>query len=263
MFGEGTVVSLSKVRGTMHQYYEQYQQGYYQEVYDMLLVKQDEMHSPLFFEEASQVMRLMMQRVRVNIEMILQRLPELGYVFHKGYARPFASEHEKEVYEQETPIFRPPRKDVQEQVAVLEQRSGSLPLSLRFFYEEVGCVNLVGAFSSMKVEDAVLLDPLFIFSLDIVSIQVTMQEENWKEDPRFILSGDCDFKYGFGGGGTYDMILSSKTVDTLLEGEPHNTTFVKYLRSCLLQWGGFPGLETSPFLSQEQLAYLTHDLLPF
>ncbi|GCF11760.1 hypothetical protein KDI_53240 [Dictyobacter arantiisoli] len=94
-------------------------------------------------------------------------------------------------------------------------------------------------------------------------MQITVSEESWKEDPRLLLSGDCYHKYGYSGGGTYDIILPCKAIDTIFDGEPHNTTFVNYLRLCILKWGGFPGLEKHSFLSKEQLLYLTHDLLPF
>ncbi|GCF11759.1 hypothetical protein [Dictyobacter arantiisoli] len=138
----------------MLHFYEQYQQGYYQEVYDDLLALQDQIYKPSLYEDASAIMRSIMQRVRINTERIMQRLPNIGFVYSKGLARHFTTEHEKEVYEKTFPLFQPPKSDVQEQVALLEQLSGSLPLSLRFFYEEVGYVNFVGAFSSMKAEDA-------------------------------------------------------------------------------------------------------------
>ncbi|GHO89162.1 hypothetical protein [Dictyobacter formicarum] len=247
----------------MLHFYERYQQGHHQEVYDALLAMHDRVHEPSLNEDASAVMRPMMQRVRVNIETILQRLPDIGYVHHKGLSRTFTTQQEQEAYEKEMPLFQLPAQNVQEQIALLDHLAGSLPLSLRFFYQEVGSIHLVGAFSSMDPKDGYLLDPLCVFSLDIALIQVTMSGESWKEDSRLLLSGDCFFKYGYSGGGTYDVLLPCQAIDTLFVGEPHQLTFVNYLRLCILQWGGFPGLEQHPFVSQEQQRYLTQDLLPF
>ncbi|GCE20916.1 hypothetical protein [Dictyobacter kobayashii] len=169
----------------MMSFYERYQQGYHQAVYDALFAKQDQIREPSLYEDASDVMRLMMQRVRINIEMIIQRLPTIGYEHHKGLCREFYTQQEREMYEKEIPLFQTPAPHVHEQLATLDQLSGSLPLSLRYFYQEVGCVNLVGAFSSMKASHGYKLDPLCICPLDIALIQVTMFGENWKEDPDY------------------------------------------------------------------------------
>jgi len=52
--------------------------------------------------------------------------------------------------------------------------------------------------------------------------------------------------------------------DTLVLAEPHNTTFVNYLRAAF-RWGGFPGLENDPLDDETKadIVLLTEGLVAF
>lgn len=248
----------------MSNWYERYQSGLYQEVYDELLAMQECVYEPHIYEEALSVMRAMMKRVRSNIEQIIARLEILGYQFRKGGFWENYSSGKKVSLEQEYPAFQLPTPETLRQVALLEQLAGPLPLSLKCWYEEVGCVNLVGLFPAEKRESGPRLDPLWVDSVEIALEQVTglLKRDAWKQESLLLLAPDCYHKYGSSGADSYNMLLPCKAVDAPFLDEPHHTTFINYLRICF-QWGGLPGLEQEHLLSQEQLAYVTQGLLPF
>lgn len=108
------------------------------------------------------------------------------------------------------------------------------------------------------------LDPLYVESVETILQVVTRLVEigGWEEEPLLPLAPDRFHKYGYSGGGSYNISLPCKAIDAPLVNEPHQSTFVNYLRICL-KWGGFPGLERECRLSPDELAFLTKDLLPF
>jgi hypothetical protein len=96
----------------------------------------------------------------------------------------------------------------------------------------------------------------------IKMVRSYLNEGVWNRDPSLALSPDNAFKYGFGGSGAYSIRLPCKAFDAPLLFERHHTTFVNYLRICF-RWGGFPGLESENRLSQDEIEFLTRDLLRF
>lgn len=248
----------------MPDWYERYQRGFHQEVYDELMALQEHIYDPEIYEEVLLVMQTLMRRVRFNIEQIIPRLQTMGYLFHKGGFWDNVPPEKKRSLKQTYSVFQSPTTEMLQQVTALEQLTGPLPLSLNIWYQEVGSVNLVGLFPSNKREYGPVLDPLWVNPADVALQQVTSLTKVglWEEDPLLILAPDCYHKYGYSGAGSYNIALPCKMLDTALLDEPHHTTFVNYLRVCL-RWGGFPGLEQESRLSPEELMYLTRDLLPF
>ena len=230
------------------------------------------MHEGVFeediYEDALLVARAIMKRVRHNIELLIPRLYNLGYQFGEGFFEDMSPE-EKTGVEHDAPIFKEPDPKTPEKVLLLEELAGTLPLSLKCWYEEVGSINLVGLFPPNSDRDSDLeygciLDPLFIYSIEMAIKMVTDYTRRgvWKRDPSLALSPDNYFKYGFGGSGTYSIVLPCKAFDAPFLLERHHMTFINYLRICF-RWGGFPGLETDNRLSHDKLEYLTKDLLSF
>jgi len=240
-------------------------QGFHQEVYDDLLAMQEYMYDPPIYEEALLVMRETIRRVRTNIELLVAHLHEMGYLFHKGgFWENFPPEQRTRL-ERDYPIFQPPPPQTSEHIALLEHLTGPLPLSLKCFFEEVGSVNLIGLFPSANERTyGSVLDPLCVDSVEIALQQVTSLRNLglWEEEPVLILSADRFHKYGSSGAGSYNIALPCKAVDAPFLDEPHQTTFVNYLRICF-QWGGFPGLQVENRLSPDEFALLTKDLLRF
>lgn len=245
----------------MSDLYDRYRQGAYQAVYDELLAMQEHIYDPSISEEARLVMRETMRRVGFNIELLIARLQEMGYRFGEGFAE---SPEEEAYWKQHAPIYQAPTPETPEHIARLERLTGSLPLSLKCWYEEVGTVNLIGLFPSHKRADGPLLDPLFIYSVEMAVTMVNyyINAGVWHRDPTLSLAPDHYHKYGFSGAGTYALRLPCKALDGPLLLERHHTTFVNYLRICL-RWGGFPGLAAENRLSPGEMDFLTKDLLLF
>ena len=61
--------------------------------------------------------------------------------------------------------------------------------------------------------------------------------------------------------GGYHFTIPNGAADAVLESEPHNLTFVEYLRLSF-QWGGFPGWEKYQNRPENELALLREGLLP-
>ncbi|MDQ2717451.1 MAG: hypothetical protein M3Z08_21360 [Chloroflexota bacterium] len=257
---------LEREGSAMAGWYDQYQQGLYQGVYDELLSMQDRISEPPLYEEALLVMRTLMKRVRYNIELLLSHLQDMGYLFGEGR---YESLKDKAYWEREAPVYQAPTPEIWQQVNTLEQRVGPLPHSLKCWYEEVGSVNLVGLFPSSpgRVFDRAYgssLDPLFVYATTLVLQMVAfpLEDGTWEEEPMLPLAPDEDSKYRYSGSGPYYMLLPSRAFDVPVFGEPHDTTFVDYLRICF-RWGGFPGLEKENRLTPREFAFLTKDLLLF
>lgn len=256
-------------------FYERYRQGFYQEVYDLLMAQGDSVHDQAIYEDALAVAREMMKRVRHNLEeLLIPRLKQIGYRFGDGSwdHADNLSEEELRLIQLEEPAFLVPAADTAEIIAVLEQLAGNIPLTLKCWYEEVGTVNLIGAFlssSPQKVGKRLYkrgygLDPLYTQPLLTVfeELRDFTSEEELQEPVLLPISPGKDFKYGYSGGGDYEIEVPCKAFDGQLLGEEHEITFVEYLRLCF-RWGGFPGLETHNILSVEEIDFLTRDLLPF
>lgn len=255
----------------MPSFSDRYLQGFYQQVYDELLQMSEQMLDASVYAEALLVMRAIMKRVRSNLELLVPRLHGVGYHFGKGFWEQFQdlSAEEIEVIQQDIPIFKAPTPDAPERVKLLEQLVGTLPLSLKCWYEEVGSANLVGAFPAFDARDfrgghGYGLDPLFIYSVEMQIKMVTtyIKGGSWPPGLPLSLSPDCWYKYGYSGSGAYSIRVPCHAIDAPLLLEWHHTTLVNYLRLCF-QWGGFPGLEGTNRLSRGEIEFLTKGFLPF
>lgn len=250
----------------MSDFYNRYQQGLHQEVYDELLSMQEHIYDPSIYNDALSVMREIMRRVKYNIEILVSHLIEIKYQFLKGDSWTSASIQERfrEANDIDNPAFRAATPLDIEQANSLEQLTGTLPLSLKCWFEEIGEVDFVGLFPQEERMHGPRLNPLYIYRIGTILPIVTQFIEigGWQEEPELLLSPDCYHKYGYSGGAAYTMLLPSKNLDAPLLNEPHGTTFVNYLRICM-QWGGFPGLEQDNKLSQGDLDFLIKDLIPF
>jgi hypothetical protein len=106
-------------------YLERYINGEQQQVWAELIAMGGNIRKETLYREAYAVVRETMRRVRHNIETLVARLNQLGFEFVN------------------TP-FEPPNPDFLENITMLEDEAGLLPLSLKVFYQEVGYVNFMG-----------------------------------------------------------------------------------------------------------------------
>ncbi|HVF85424.1 MAG TPA: hypothetical protein VM821_05550 [Abditibacteriaceae bacterium] len=215
-----------------------------------------------------------MRRVRHNIELLVPRLHQLGYQFGAVPDDPD--------YWKNRPVLVPPPPDTREAVKEVEDLVGTIPLSLRAWYEIVGGVNLIGLHSEWPETQE--LDPLYVDPLCASVSGCTTLElirssyEDWKIDVEgfgvtevgefeIAMAPDFHHKVNVSGGPPYSFAPSHKAADVLLLHEWYETTFVNYLRICL-RWGGFPGIKRCKndvykvnFLGH--LPFLTQDFRPF
>ena len=243
----------------MQGFYEMYQRGHHQEVYEELLLVQGNIYESNHYADTLMVTREIMRRVHYNIEQLVIRLKQVGYLFGKGEGH----WQEIPVAEREFSIFQPPTAKTPEYITTLEKLAGSLPLSLKCWYEEVGTVNFIGLFPGNEQKDGPQLDPLYIEPLEsLLQIVQTFIEIGGESEIELMLAPDAYHKYGYSGGGAYSISIPNKQFDTLLMNEAHETTFINYLRLCLSA-GGFAGREIHEYVSQEILLFLTKDLYSF
>lgn len=257
-------------------FYDRYQRGFCQQVYSELFSLGERIYEEqALYREAVLVMRELMRRVRRNSEVLSVRLSTPGYMFGKGGYWEIFSVEDRKALEEGYRSLQPPSPTTREQLVHLENLAGTLPLALTCWYEEVGAVNFVGLFPSWTRASGSIVDPLWINPLETVLQSVESLTEHgtdmssWQEDPFLILSPDKYHKYGYSGGGTYEIYLPCRAIDTVfLQDGGQERTFVEYLRVCF-RWAGFPGLEENAHLPEgvrlprETMIWLTQALLPF
>jgi hypothetical protein len=230
-------------------YLERYLHGEYKQVWAELLAL-GKIEDPEVLKDAEAVATETMERVQINVERIIDRLKNLNYEF---------------AYPSE--IYFPPSPEISQKIEELQKLAGPIPMSVRYFYQMIGSVNLTGHHPSIFLED--YPDPLVIepfpYFLDYSFPE--WQEENGKRPAkerkkfRMELSPDYPHKAGGKGGLAYAIELPNHSVDAPYLEEWHKTTFIDYLR-ITFQWGGFPGLKKSTYPPKEFLATMTDDLAP-
>ncbi len=269
-------------------YLERYLAGENEQVWAELQELSAAVREEPLYSDALAVARETMRRARYNIELLIPRLSGLGYQF--GYEWWPNSDRDLLNDLDAPPVFARPSPEIRKQLATFEAEIGTLPLAVRAWYEYVGCVNFVGMYPTddpdinegmanwrqitmyrenhaHQTSDELVsrpcrhdLDPLWVNALDQVYASRYHPSGDTKRNVVEI-APDEFFKYGFPGGGTYEVTLPNTAADPPLEGEWHHTTFVNYLRICFA-WGGFPGLECKAQRPERELAFLTRDLLP-
>jgi hypothetical protein len=271
-------------------YLERYLAGEYEPVWDELQALGAAVREEPLYGDAMAVARETMWRVRHNIEMLIPRLAALGYEFGYGWVqgRDFPAGSPD-------PVFTAPHPDVARTIVTLEDRAGTLPLSLRAFYEVVGSVNFVGSpAEAWKDWRAVSddIDALYVYSAEVALEGAEAWQERYdclhRQGAQILPNTDeedlCDsrayhalprecwlvpispdewHKYDVSGCGAYEIATPNLAADARLLTERHRTTFVNYLRICF-RWAGFPKLERVPGAPDvvSALSALTRDLLP-
>jgi hypothetical protein len=223
-------------------YYQRYCQGEYQLVYRELVALQERVFEPEVYEDALCVAHEMMRRIRQNIQTLIERLPQLGYVF-ESQLRELTIASELAYYQP----YRLPSPDTSVVLEKIEATYGTLPLVLRCFYEEVGSVNFLGTFSATDEHpsgrsyglDALVIEPL------LTEVTSWRFEELELEEPDgqhcWDIAPDADHKYETSGSGGYSISLPARSFDTrfnLINYYAKDPTFLNYLRTCF-HYGGF------------------------
>jgi hypothetical protein len=185
--------------------------------------------------EAIAVARETMVRARRNVERLVEALPSLGFAFESD------------------PLAHPP-PDAASQLDALEAEIGLLPLALRIWFEEVGQVNLNGTHPEWNFDypDPLVVDAPVEFIRSEYEAWTADRGTEWDRGTTFEvpLAPDYLHKANVSGGAPYGLAVPNGGADGLLLWEPHQTTFVNYLRSAF-RMGGMPGWQKEPALLEE------------
>jgi hypothetical protein len=179
---------------------------------------------------AKTVARETMQRVRTNVEVLVSRLRELGYVF-----------------ERPDEVHVLPTEQSSTRLDGFERRVGPIPLSLRTFYDVVGTVDFTQSEaqlvswhvpereSASELEILGEYDPLVVGSLED-------DPQPWSSDPSWwFLAPDEFHKARYSGGENYHVALPDPRADFPILGMYDiDEFFVAYLRATFAG-GGFRG----------------------
>jgi hypothetical protein len=179
------------------------------------------------WEDAEAVARETMNRARSNVELLAESLPTTGFAFERP------PDH----------VVNPPRQDDIAELDRFEREVGPVPLALRTWMEVVGQVDLNGSKPAWNVD---VLDPLMV---EVPMDYVWSEHSTWSADRgtewdqgsfRIEIAPDGLHKANISGGPPYSMTVPDGGADALLLWEPHQTTFVNYLRQAF-RWAGLPG----------------------
>ena len=248
------------------------------------------------FADASAVARETMTRARANVELLVQRLTSLGYLFvDPVLGEPPAS-------------YQPPDAESLASLRELEAQYGVLPLSIETWYALVGTVDLTGVYPRLSTYEGIgadgyvdllmggeririrspypfytrsappsteppdpdagiAADPLVVYPC--IDALVDMLEETPDQpggEPRVQYSlgfaPDALTKANVSGGDGPHINFGDPGMDAPLHGDDwEGVPFVSYLRTAFA-WGGFPGLRDAVSPPRDLLAFLCDGLLP-
>jgi len=237
--------------------FDRYQAGEHREVWRELVSFGAGVREDPRAADALAVAYETMRRVESNVRTIVQRLEGLRYKFAPdGPAAPKTATVPRP--------HVPPSPNARRAVASFEKEFGTLPLSLRAFYEVVGEVNLIGTHPLIDPMDgAVATDPLVVYGLDegIVEYDEEGDDEDDQRPTGVTIAPDDLHKANTSGGDAYEISIPDLRADGELLNERHRLMFVDYLRLCF-EFGGFPGYEGRSRVPTE-IALLRDGLLPF
>lgn len=223
--------------GTSPNWLSRYESGQRDQVWFELLRLGDRVRESDWADEAQLVCDEMARRARHNVELIVERLGNDGYRFHRND-------------DEQTPVAPhvPPTPDAQECLAWLEKTFGPVPMTVSSWVRIVGDVWLVGTHPEWEASSAA--DPL-VFEVERGSGAREYFEEEWashrewqEEEPGeaglFVLptAPDMLHKSNTSGGGPYGVVLPDSAADALFTWET-TMPFVSYLNWVFAN-AGFP-----------------------
>ena len=264
--------------------FDRYVAGEYEAVWNELVALGAAVREDPHAADALAVAYETMVRVEKNVRTLVERLTSLGYRFTpnpgssgvasgavSGLAKMLASVvasmassgAAKHTNKADPGPHTPPGAGAQKEVADFEKQFGTLPLSLRAFYEIVGEVNLIGRHPAIDPPgNSVAVDPLVVYGLDEGALEFDEDDEDGDGAPNAITIAPDDLhKANTSGGDAYQMAIPDLRADGELLNERHHLFFVDYLRLCF-KFGGFPGYEAMGTIPAE-LGRLSAGLIPF
>ena len=244
-------------------HFDRYLAGDHEGVWRDLVALGADVRSDTHLADALAVAYETMHRVEQNVRLLAERLTGIGYRFVDAGSGGglFAAWFGRRGGRLHAPhVTRAP--GTFEAIRELERTAGGpIPLSLRAFFDVVGAVDFTGEHDSLSPRNSpVTPDALVVCSAEeaIGWLEDTAEED----EPMIAIAPDALHKSNISGGDPYMIAVPAAAADAPLEEEPHEVTFVEYLRIAI-GWGGFPGWEEADASLPEALAELRRGLIPF
>jgi hypothetical protein len=240
-------------------FHDRYVSGAHREVWTELIALGEAVREEPHAADGLAVAYETMHRVEANVRTLVERLGAMDYEFAARASAPSMWKRKPAARP-----HRPPTPNAGREVAEFQKQFGTLPLSLRAFYEVVGEVNLIGRHRSIDPRgNSVATDPLVVHGLDEGSLLYEDEDEDEGEGAAtsIVIAPDDLHKANVSGGDPYTMEIPDLRADGEVMDERHRLFFVDYLRLCFA-FGGFPGYEgrsTAP----AELRTLSEGLIAF
>lgn len=258
----------------MPSYLDRYLAGEHEQVWDELMALGAAVRDEPLYSDALAVARETMRRAKYNVETIVARLKENGYLF----AYPDS-------------IYVASGSNVQTLLDEREEKVGPIPISLRAWYEIISEVYLNGTHPNWRICADYSLCSGFAFFRSkfyegreleierilykkpfarIATFEMTTHfvqlygEPVWRGKAGITIFEDEETTNG-GFPGSSEIIAPDPSIDGTFSQPERNIapTFVGYLRKCF-EWGGFPGFEkiSADLRPIDMLMQLVNGLLP-
>ena len=232
--------------------YDKYISGQTEQVYQDIYALGQDAFLPDNLPDIERVLTETFNRVAYNLDIIYAELKNINYNFKTEFE-----------YNSERPFIRP-LTDTEELLTKLDNAAkpfGFVPLSIKSFYRIVGSCNFVWDYDTNENIIWQCSDPIQISSLDDLVSYVA--DEYWATDMKERLADYSEFPFldvaadylhkdNISGGPPYSIqITKEPSIDSLFLNEPHNTTFIDYLRTCFENCG-FPRITEPKYKNDYQ-----------
>lgn len=205
------------------------------------------------YDDARQVAHETMKRVNHNIQLLIPRLEEIGYIL----------EFKADVPPGKISAFSAPARLDLEFIEYTEASGVALPLSLKAWYKEVGTVCLIGecpeSWWEYKYPDPLTVWPAY-YTLNEIRGAEPVTGDDGKTRYEVSISPDFYQKDATSGGSPYCVSLPDASIDFNVLYTSQDTTFVSWIRRYLM-FGGFIGLEKYSDNLPPELKYLRENFL--
>jgi hypothetical protein len=158
-------------------------------------------------------------------------------------------------FDDEDEVLPGPQPDTAEAIRRIESEAGTVPLSLKLFWQRIGSVNFCGGHADWEFdpgcEPEPYSDPIVIYppSVAVEELEDFLSDKEERLRCNFLyvvpIAPDFYHKADVSGGMFYNISIPAVADDPPLNEEWHETTFLNYLEIAV-KWAGFPRLERYP-----------------